>query len=112
MFDAFKKLLAQVENESGRKLKYLKSNNGGEYCDDKFEEFYTSLRRVRTVLGNPHQNEGGKAHEQDGACQKHADTHWIAQSVLCICSQYGGISDQQIAIGALELWNTGGSMER
>ena len=28
VFDVFKKWLAQVENESGRKVKYLKSDNG------------------------------------------------------------------------------------
>jgi len=31
LFEVFKKWLAQVENESGRKLKYLKSDNRGEY---------------------------------------------------------------------------------
>ena len=44
VFDVFK-WLTQVENESGRKLKYLKSDNGGEYCDGRFEKF--------CELGNP-----------------------------------------------------------
>ena len=30
------------ENESGRKLKCLKSDNVSEYCDGRFEEFYAS----------------------------------------------------------------------
>ena len=38
VFDVFKKWLAQVENEIGLKLEYLKSDNGGEYYDDRFEE--------------------------------------------------------------------------
>jgi len=42
VFEIFKKWLAQVENESSRKLEYLKSDNGGEYCDDIFEWFYAS----------------------------------------------------------------------
>ena len=55
----FKKWLAQVENETGQKLKYLKSNNEGEHCDGRFEEFCASRRicRVKTVFKNPHQNE-------------------------------------------------------
>jgi len=51
--------LAQVENESGRKLKCLKSNNGGEYYDGIFEEFCVSrgIRRVKKIPKNSHQNE-------------------------------------------------------
>jgi len=41
-FEVFKKWLAQVENESGRKLKCLKFDNEGEYHDGKFEEFCIS----------------------------------------------------------------------
>ena len=58
MFDVFKKWLAQVENEIGLKLKCLKSDNEGEYCDSIFEEFCANrrIKRVKSVLGNPHQN--------------------------------------------------------
>ena len=54
----FKKWLAQVENESGRKLKCLKSDNGDDYCDGGFEEFCVSqgIRRVKMVSTNPHHN--------------------------------------------------------
>ena len=48
VFEVFKKWLAQVENESGRKLKCLKSDNGSEYCDGTFEEF-RAIRRIRRV---------------------------------------------------------------
>jgi len=56
VFNVFKKWLAQVENETGRKLKCLKSDIGGEYCDGRFGEFCVSqgIRRVKMVLGNPH----------------------------------------------------------
>ena len=58
MFDVFKKWLDQVENESGRKLKCLKSDNEGEYCNDRFKEFSKSrgIRSVETVPGNFRQN--------------------------------------------------------
>ena len=39
MFDVFKKWLVQIENEIGLKFRCLKSDNGGEYCDDRFKEF-------------------------------------------------------------------------
>ena len=50
--------MAQVENESGQKLKCLKFDNRGKYCDSKFEEFCASrrIRKVRRVPKNPHQN--------------------------------------------------------
>jgi len=59
VFEVFKKWLAQFENESGQKLKCLKSDNGVVYYDVKFEEFCTSqgVRRAKMVLGNSHQNE-------------------------------------------------------
>ena len=58
VFELFKKWLAQVENELGWKLKCLKSDNGTKYCDGRLEGFCTSrgIRRVKTVLENPHQN--------------------------------------------------------
>jgi len=35
----FKKWKAMVETESGLKLKYLRSDNGGEYIDEGFKEY-------------------------------------------------------------------------
>jgi len=59
VFEVFKKWLAQVVNVLGQKLKYLKSDNGGKYYDDRFEEFCASqiIQRAKTVLKNPHQTE-------------------------------------------------------
>jgi len=58
MFNVFKNWLAQVENESGRKLKCLESDNRGEYYNYRVKEFCVSrgIRRVKTTLKNPHQN--------------------------------------------------------
>ena len=39
VFGIFKKWKAQVENQIGRKIKYLKTNNGLEYRDKKFIRF-------------------------------------------------------------------------
>ena len=35
-FDTFKKWKALVENETGKNLKCLRSDNGGEYCSKEF----------------------------------------------------------------------------
>jgi len=39
----FNKWLAQAENETGLKFMCMKLDNGGEYYDEKFEEFYMNL---------------------------------------------------------------------
>ena len=38
VFDVFKKWKSLVENETGLKLKCLRSDNGGEYCSKESEE--------------------------------------------------------------------------
>ena len=50
--------MAQVENETSLKLKCLKSDNGSEYYDNRFVEFFANwgIKRVKKVSKNPHQN--------------------------------------------------------
>jgi transposase InsO family protein len=45
VFDTFKKLKSLVENETGKKLKCLRSDNGGEYCNKEFDD-YCSYHRI------------------------------------------------------------------
>jgi len=73
----FKKWLVQVENESSRKLKCLKSDNGVEYCDGRFEEICASqgIRRVKMVPRNPHQN--GAAERMNRTILEYAWSMWI-----------------------------------
>ncbi|XP_034208115.1 uncharacterized protein LOC117621660 [Prunus dulcis] len=49
----------EVENLTGRKIKILKSDNGGEYKDSKFLDFCKSegIKRYFTVKKTPQQNE-------------------------------------------------------
>jgi 5'-3' exoribonuclease 2 len=58
VFEAFKKWKAMVENETGLKIKKLRSDNGGEYEDNEFKKFcYQSrIKLIRTVPGTPQQN--------------------------------------------------------
>jgi transposase InsO family protein len=49
---------AQVENLTGRKIKVLRSDNGGEYTSNEFINFCieAGIKREITVLYNPQQN--------------------------------------------------------
>jgi transposase InsO family protein len=58
VFDTFKKWKYLVENETGKRLKCLRSNDGGEYCNKKFDYYcsYHEIRREKTVRGTPQEN--------------------------------------------------------
>jgi transposase InsO family protein len=58
VFKRFQEFKALVENQTGRKIKVLRSDNGGEYTSTKFAEFCIKqgIRRQLTVPYNPQQN--------------------------------------------------------
>eukprot|EP00253_Pinus_taeda_P023188 PITA_23188 len=58
VFDTFKKWKALVENETGKRLKCLRSDNRGEYCSKEFDRYCleNGIRREKTVLGTPQEN--------------------------------------------------------
>jgi transposase InsO family protein len=47
-----------VENETRKRLKCLRSDNGGEYCSKDFDDYYSyhGIRREKTVPGTPQEN--------------------------------------------------------
>ena len=47
-----------VENERGKRLKFLKSYNGGEYFSKAFDDYcsYHGIHREKTVPGTPQEN--------------------------------------------------------
>ena len=47
-----------VENEIGKGLKCLRSENGGEYCNKEFDDYclYHGIHREKTVLGTLQEN--------------------------------------------------------
>ena len=55
VFNTFKKWKTLVENEIAKKLKCLRSDNGGEYCSKDFDNYcsYNGIRRQKTVPGTP-----------------------------------------------------------
>ena len=58
VFKCFKTWKALVENLSGKKLKMLRTDRGGEYTSSEFEEFLRSVgvRHERTIPKTPEQN--------------------------------------------------------
>ena len=58
VFDRFLIWKALVEKSSGRKLKVLRTDNGGEYTSTKFEDYLNAegVRHERTVPKTPEQN--------------------------------------------------------
>jgi IS30 family transposase len=58
VFSSFQEFKALMENQTGRKIKVLKSDNGGEYTSSAFKEFCVNseIKRELTVSYNPRQN--------------------------------------------------------
>jgi hypothetical protein len=55
VFDTFKKWKALVENETGKRLKFLRSDKGGEHCIKEFDDYcsYYGIHREKIVPGTP-----------------------------------------------------------
>jgi transposase InsO family protein len=58
VFNKFQEFKDLVENLSGRKIKILRSDNGGEYASNEFKDFCREawIKRELTTLYNPEQN--------------------------------------------------------
>ena len=58
VFGLFKVFKALVENQSGRKLKVLRSDNGGEYVNSKFINYcsYVGIQMLHYIPYTPQQN--------------------------------------------------------
>jgi transposase InsO family protein len=58
VFQLFKKFHAMVEREKGKSLKCLRTDNGGEYTSNEFEDYCSEygIRHEKTVPGTPQYN--------------------------------------------------------
>ena len=58
VFDKFKEFKALVENQTEKKIKVLRIDNGGEFCGNEFEEFYNKcgVTRQKTIPYTPQHN--------------------------------------------------------
>jgi transposase InsO family protein len=55
VFDTFKKWKALVKNETRKRLKCLRLDNGDEYCSHEFDDYcsYHGIRREKTIPETP-----------------------------------------------------------
>ena len=58
VFDTFKQWKKLIENQTGRKIKRLRTDNGLEFCNEEFNSFCKAegIARHRTVVCTPQQN--------------------------------------------------------
>ena len=58
VLDRFKEFKSLVENQTGRRIKVLRSDNGGEYTSGGFVDFYgdVGIKREFTAPYNPQHN--------------------------------------------------------
>eukprot|EP00253_Pinus_taeda_P008132 PITA_08132 len=72
VYDTFKKWKALVEIETGKKLKCLRSDNGGEYCSKEFDRYCSEygIRREKTVPRTPQEN--GVSERMNRTIMEHA----------------------------------------
>jgi transposase InsO family protein len=61
-----------VENDIGKSLKCLKSDNRGEYCNKEFDSYYSyhGIHRENTVPGTPQEN--GVSERMNGTIMERA----------------------------------------
>ena len=58
VFELFREFKILVENQTGRKIRVLKTDNGGEYTSNEFMEYCSSegIKKEHTVPHTPQQN--------------------------------------------------------
>jgi transposase InsO family protein len=58
VFDRFKEFKALVENQTEKRIKVLRTDNGREFCGNEFEEFYKKcgIARQKTTPYTPQHN--------------------------------------------------------
>jgi transposase InsO family protein len=58
VFNVFKEYRVRVEKETGRQIKVLRSDNGGEYINNEFEEYLRNngIKHEKTTVYTPQQN--------------------------------------------------------
>jgi transposase InsO family protein len=66
VLSSFREFGAQVENQTDKKMKVLRSDNGGEYTSDEFKDLCKEprIKRELIVSYNPQQNEVAERHQQ------------------------------------------------
>jgi transposase InsO family protein len=89
VFSKFKEFKALIENLSERKIKILRSDNGGEYTSKEFVSFCkdVGIKRKLTTPCNPQQNDVAERTEQnDNGSREDHDPRSRSSYVLMVRS--------------------------
>ena len=81
MFNKFKEFKALIENLSEKKIKILRSDNGGEYTSKEFANFCkdAGIKRKLTTPYNPQQN--GVAERKNKTIMEAVNTMILDQDI-------------------------------
>jgi hypothetical protein len=116
VFYTFKKWKDLVENETRKRLKFLRSDNGGEHYNNEFYNYcsYYGIRREKKVLGTLQENGVSEKNEQDnhGTFKEYEIPCWVALTVLGRCCRYCCLLNKQRALKLLGWWHSIGGMDR
>jgi transposase InsO family protein len=116
VFDTFKKWKSLVENETGKRLKCLRSNNGGEYCSKGFDDYYSyhGIHREKTVPGTPQENGVSERMNRTimDMCKEYEIAYWFALTILGRCCRYFCLLNKHRTFKLFGWWNSRGGMDR
>ena len=100
VFDRFKEFKALVENQTEKKIKVLRTDNGGEFCSKEFEEFYKKcgIARQKTTPIYTSAKWSRRKNEQDvdGKGKKHAQWCRVRIGILGRGGGYYMLLGQQV----------------
>jgi transposase InsO family protein len=100
VFDKFKEFKALVENQTDKKIKVLRTDNGGEFYGNEFEEFCKKcgIARQKTTPYTPQQN--GVAERMNMTLMEKARSMlsgvWVRTRILGRGSGYNMLPGQSI----------------
>ena len=105
MFETFKIWKALVENEIVKKLKCLKFDNGGEYCNKEFEKYcaYNGIHREKTTLRTSQEN--GVLERMNRTSMEHEATRMIFLTTLGGSNEYNCLFDKHRAFKCFGWWD-------
>ena len=107
MFSVFKRWKAEVENQTGLKVKSLKSDNCGEYDSQEFKDLYSEhgIRMIKTIPGIPEQNSVAermnKTLNEKARCMRIQSG--LPKEFWGRSNKYTNISHQQRTVSSIEL---------
>jgi transposase InsO family protein len=102
VFDRFKEFKALVENQTEKRIKVLRTDNGGEFCGNEFEELCKKcgIERKKTTPYTPQQN--GVAERMNKTLMEKSKVHaqWcrVRERIMGRGSGYCMLPGQQITL--------------